>query len=131
VIIINYIKNINQKQLIEIYQSLPADTRIIWRIGIETGLRISDILHIRVAAVTNPMQIYESRTKRIKICSMSAELYDELIKHIQGREASAWVFPSKRKDGRHLHRTTFHRQLKKIANVSSMCTRRWFLAPDC
>lgn len=125
----NYVKNITEEQLVEIYKRLPLDTRLIWRIGYETGLRISDILRLKVSQLANPIEIYESRLKCFRRCGLSDGLYNALVAHTANRDGLEYIFPSKRA-GKHLHRATYHRQLKQTGfECSAHCTRRWFLAP--
>lgn len=126
----NYVSNITDEQLLEVMKRLPPASRLIWQLGYETGLRISDILSLRVISVTsNPIQAYESRTQRIRMCGLTDRLFYALSEHIKGKDLAEYLFSGKQAD-KPLHRSTFHRQIKNTGcYCSAHSTRRWFLAP--
>jgi integrase len=51
---------------------------ILLRFGIETGLRISDILNIKIRQIKRTMDIMQIKTKTKKHCQISAELWRDI-----------------------------------------------------
>jgi integrase len=97
--------------------------KLIFRISIETGLRISDILNLRAWYLERIMYVCEKKTGKIRIVELSAELMEELqpIKDcaVRNYDKERYAFLSTREGlngaQRHLHRTTYHRRLKRAA----------------
>jgi len=98
----------------------------------ETGLRVSDILQLRYRDIENPMRVYVSRIDRIVPYRISDWLYTELISHTTAWSPDNYIFPSRRKFKRHLHRTTYHRDIKLAAGTDFDCsahtTRKIYLS---
>ena len=130
VIFINFVTTITPGQADEIYRRLPSRSKLIFAIGIETGLRISDILRLRNCDVENPLRVYVSRTGRVIPYPISDWLHNELISACSLQDT--YIFTSQRKWQRPLHRTTYHRDLKRAVedlnySCSAHSTRKLFL----
>jgi len=124
----------------EIMDALTGRDRDIFWIGVETGLRISDILKLRVGDVQkNPLEIYETKSKRTRIIPISDELHKHLVEKYKYRfsfpvgNVLKPVFLTDRGTGRHINRSTYHRHLKRVlgglkstANVSAHSTRKLY-----
>jgi len=105
------------------------DRDIFW-IGVETGLRISDILKLRVGDVQrNPLEIYETKSKRMRIIPISDELYTHLREKYRYYfsfpfgNVSKPIFLTHRGTGRHINRSTYHRHLKRVLGALKTKTR--------
>lgn len=56
------------------FQSLPLKYKCIWRIGVETGLRIHDILHLKRHEVSAGKWVMQERkTGKKKTCKLTPE----------------------------------------------------------
>jgi len=93
--------------------------KLIFRLSIETGLRISDILDLKAWYLDKIMYVREKKTGKIKIVEISDELMSQLqpIKDyaIKNCDKERYAFPSPRTPKKHLHRSTYHRRLKRAA----------------
>lgn len=72
---VNSIRSSKAEQIF--YESLSLKYRCMWRIGVETGLRIHDILHIKRNEVkAGKWYTYERKTHKRKLCKLSQETID-------------------------------------------------------
>ncbi|MGH1856392.1 tyrosine-type recombinase/integrase [Enterococcus faecalis] len=91
---------------------------LIMAIGIKTGLRISDILNLKVCDVKNKTQteIIEIKTgkrRTLHLKSLTSDIIDYLnTEHITESE---WLFPSPTDSCRHLASHQYYKILQKIA----------------
>jgi len=128
----NRVEKINEAQADELRRRLPARSKLIFWVAIETGLRISDILRLKFKDVENPIRVYVGRTATVEAFPLSNELYDELLSRMDDNNFDHYIFRS-RKWKRHLHRTTYHRDIKQAIagldfSASAHSTRKLFLA---
>ena len=79
--------------------------RIMFLFGIYVGIRVSDILELRVRDVRDKksVSIREKKTGKEKIFPINDELRPELNKYIKEKEDYEWLFPSRQGIG-HLSR---------------------------
>ena len=69
---VNFIKSTKAEKIF--FESLPLKYRCMWRIGVETGLRIHDILHTKKKDVlSGKWYTKEHKTKKRKLCTVSSE----------------------------------------------------------
>ena len=89
---------------------------ILFLIGINTGLRVGDILKLKVADVKKKkfILIYEGKTKKKREVNL-INIYDELHEYISTVD-SEWLFPS-RKGDKAISPTQAYRQLNKAAEM--------------
>ena len=111
----------------EIMRRLDARDRDIFWIGYETGLRIGDILKLTIGDVQhNPLNIYETKSKRRRCIEISEELHEHLQKKYKyrwsfgGGNAHTLIFRGNRGTGRAINRSTYYRRLKKAATALEM-----------
>lgn len=94
---------------------------IMFLIGINAGLRVSDLLKLKVADVKGKkkLTIIEGKTKKLRDIYLT-NIYEELnayINTLQGRSvATEWLFPS-RKGDKAISRVQAYRQLNKAADM--------------
>lgn len=109
----NSISNSNAQQL---HLWLPGRDKIIFALAVQSGLRISDLLSLHVKDVRiNPITVYETKSKQFRTFAINNELFDLLKKLTQWKNDDEYVFHSERKPQKPIHRSTYHRHLKKIA----------------
>lgn len=69
--------------------------KMLFRLGLNTGLRISDILDMKVSDIKRTIELQEQKTGKIKRFQLSDSFYDELIQYIKSYCRGEWLFPSK------------------------------------
>lgn len=87
---------------------------LMLRIGVESGLRVSDVLRIRAGDVKREMRIWEAKTKKVKEWVPTVGLVEEMGKHVERyglRERDYLIFSREGKD-KAVHRTTAYRVLR-------------------
>lgn len=94
---------------------------ILCIIGLNTGLRIGDIIPLRVEDVRNKSHITlrEEKTNKIKVFPINPQLRSELDKYTSGMENHEYLFPSRQRnrDGvrSHITRVQAYRYIKNVA----------------
>jgi integrase len=110
---INKPKAIKLKQADELLGKLFGSDRLLMKLAIKSGLRISDLLNLKVEAIAKTMTVYETKSKRERTFKIGKKLYVELQNHCRGMKNDTYVFQSAVKHGKHIHRSTIHRRIKK------------------
>jgi integrase len=132
VIFINRVIKITKAQADELYSRLPSRSKLAFAIGIETGLRVSDILRLKFQDIEQPLRVYVSRVGRVIPYPITNWLYEQLISlsHIS---PDNYIFSSWRKRNRHIHRVTVWRDIKQAAvglefSCSPHSARKFYLS---
>lgn len=92
---------------------------IMFLIGINTGLRVSDLLKLKVKDLKRKKRlvILEGKTKKPRIIQLD-NIYGEIQEYIKMIN-SEWLFPS-RKGDKAISSTQAYRQLSKAAEMADM-----------
>jgi integrase len=133
---INKPKTIKTEDIEKILLHLDGQDKLIFRVSVESGLRIGDVLNLRAWYLEKIIYVQEKKTKKHRIITLSDDLHAKL-KPIQARalknnDKEAYAFPTKRRGSKKsIHRTTYHRHLKKICKMlnidfSAHSTRKLF-----
>lgn len=69
--------------------------KMLFRLGLNTGLRVSDILDLKVSDIHRTIEITEQKTGKIKRFKLSDSFYSELLEYIETYCKGEWLFPSK------------------------------------
>jgi integrase len=90
---------------------------ILFLLGINTGLRVSDILNLKVKDVKGKQKIVvkEGKTAKPRTIQLT-NIYEELNAYIKTVEGSEWLFPS-RKGDKPITRIQAYRQLNKAGEM--------------
>ena len=90
---------------------------IMFLIGINAGLRVSDLLKLKVADVKGKKKItiIEGKTKKSRTIHLT-NIHAELNAYINTLEGTEWLFPS-RKGDKAISRIQAYRQLNKAAEM--------------
>lgn len=90
----------------------------LFTFGINSGLRISDILPLRVMDVkyTEHLRVKEKKTGNVRKIKMTAALKQEIEKYTRGMADSDYLFPS-RKGNRPIGRETAWRIINEAAKA--------------
>lgn len=128
-------KTITTEDSKKILHHLNVQDILIFRVSVETGLRISDVLNLRAWYLDKIMYVQEKKTGKHRIVTLSDDLYAFLrpikFNAVRNYDKEVYAFPSKRKTNRSIHRTTYHRHLKKACqkmniDFSAHSTRKLF-----
>lgn len=130
----NAIKNENLESIF--FESLPLKYKCIWRIGVETGLRISDILKRKRHEIRAGAWVcYESKTGKKKKCTLTPETVELCeayfkISHVKNIRFAFYNQKTKTPFTRQSVWKMFRNRatdikLKRIGAHSSRCTSAW------
>jgi integrase len=106
-------KTITNNQAADIINWLDGRYKVIFDLACQSGLRISDILSLKVKDLSNPMTVYEKKSKRKRTFPISDRLYRNLQYLADLKNKDDFVFESHSKTGVSVHRSTIHRHIKK------------------
>lgn len=89
--------------------------------GINTGLRISDLLPLQVKDVRKKthITIIEKKTKKPKRFLINTTLRHVIEEYIQDLDDDAYLFPSQRTN-KHIQRVQAYKVLRKVANKAGI-----------
>lgn len=92
---------------------------IMFLVGINTGLRVGDLLKLKTNDLKNKKKlvIKEGKTQKSRQLNL-ANIYEEVQQYINGLE-SEWLFPS-RKGDKAITSTQAYRQLQKAADMADI-----------
>ncbi|MCI2257231.1 tyrosine-type recombinase/integrase [Domibacillus sp. PGB-M46] len=90
---------------------------ILFLIGINTGLRVSDLLNLKISDIKGKKKISvkEGKTEKKREIHL-ANIYDELNTYLSSLKGTEWLFPS-RKGDKPISRIQAYRQLNKAAGM--------------
>lgn len=90
---------------------------ILFLLGINTGLRVSDLLKLKIKDVKKKKKVVmkEGKTEKPRTIHL-ANIYSELNDYIKTVQGSEWLFPS-RKGDKSISRIQAYRQLNKAARM--------------
>lgn len=90
---------------------------ILFLLGINTGLRVTDLLELKIKEIRRKKKIVikEGKTKKARTIYLE-NIYDELNDYISSLEGTEWLFPS-RKGDKAITRIQAYRQLNKAARM--------------
>ena len=106
-------KAITMAQAEKLLRRLEYRDQLILRLGIESGLRISDLLTIKNGEIKKNMTVYETKSRRERTFKISDELFQDLKKYAKYKKKTSYAFHSARKPSIPTHRSTIHRRIKK------------------
>lgn len=97
---------------------------LFW-MGINTGLRISDLLQLRVCDVKNKshIELKEKKTGKSKMVFINSYVRTEINEYIEGKPEYEFLFKSRVGQNKPITRYMAHRILKEIADRVGL--------PDC
>lgn len=95
---------------------------MFFKVGINTGLRISDIRTLTVDMVRNEdktmkdhITIYEQKTNKRKVFPLNEDLKQELKDYIQDKQQNEYIFQSRKGDNKPLSTVQTWRIIKECA----------------
>lgn len=123
----NYVQPIRDPEVIKgIKQYLRLRSMrnyLFFCLGIYSGLRVSDLLTLRVAMVKDThVKIVEKKTKKPKTFLIHPSIREDLDRFIYGKEDTEYLFPSRQSKkksktkGHPIDRSTAYKMLNDVAN---------------
>jgi integrase len=93
---------------------------ILFLLGINTGLRVTDLLNLKISDVKGKkkLSVKEGKTKKNRTIQL-ANIYNELNSYIATLKDTEWLFPS-RKGDKPISRIQAYRQLNKASDMVDM-----------
>lgn len=90
---------------------------LLFLVGINTGLRIGDLLKLKVEDVKNKSHIIlkEQKTGKIKKFYINSQLREEFDRYIQGMEDQEYLFKSQKGDNKPISRVQAYRILNNAS----------------
>ncbi len=109
------ITDLKTQKKIEHYLSVTNQRNyILWLVGVNTGLRISDILNLKVGDIKEDyIYVQEIKTKKIRQIKINNKLKIHLNDFISDKKSSDYLFTFKNKNTK-LSRSTIHVIMKGI-----------------
>lgn len=101
---------ITKNELTALKSALPPSAFLPFEVSIQTGLRIGDVLKIKVSDIKgNTIHYKAQKTSKVGKCSVSRSLVKRLK---ESAKDSAWCFPSPINPARHLTRQAMWARIK-------------------
>jgi integrase len=131
---LNRPKMINIQDVEKIMLHLEGQDKLIFRLCVESGLRISDALNLRAWYLDRVIYVKEQKTGKERIITLSEGLYALLepikVQAVKYSDKKRYAFPGT-KYGKPVHRATYHRHLKRVCqnlgiDFSAHSTRKLF-----
>lgn len=119
----NYVEPIRDPEKVKHICTYLKETNyrnfIMFYLGIYSGLRISDILQLRVADVKNKsnINIREKKTGKQKIYAINPALKKELSAYCEGKPLSEYLIKSREGENRPLSRERAYQIIKEIGEL--------------
>lgn len=94
---------------------------ILFLFGINTGLRVTDLLNLKINTVKGKKKITvkEGKTKKQRDIYLD-NIYNELNAYINSLSDTEWLFPSRKGGNRPISRIQAYRQLNKASEMVDM-----------
>ena len=121
----NHVQPIRDKEkvrdIIEFFAERNERNKVMFMFGIYTGLRISDILKIRVKqARLDYITLYEQKTKHTKRFPIVPKLRRELNKYIDGKKDNEYLFRSRQGKNKPITRVRAYEILREAARANDL-----------
>lgn len=103
----------DRAQMAHILAALMPNNRVVVRVCMATGLRVSDVLELRTADLKRRQTVRERKTGKTRRIQWPADLYEEMERGA-GRY---WVFEHRTDPKKHRQRQTVWRDIKRAEAV--------------
>lgn len=103
----------NRAQMAHVLAALMPENRVIVRLCMATGLRVSDVLQLRTADLKRRQTVRESKTGKSRRVTWPAGLYEEM----ERGAGKYWVFEGRTDPKKHRQRQTVWRDIKRAEAV--------------
>lgn len=103
----------DRAQMSHILAALMPENRVIVRVCMATGLRVSDVLQLRTVDLKRRQTVRESKTGKTRRIQWPADLYEEMVRGA----GKYWVFEGRTDPKKHRQRQTVWRDIKRAESV--------------
>lgn len=100
------------KEMEHVLAALTPSNRIVCRVCLHTGLRVSDVLELRTEQLAPQFWITEHKTGKRRRVNLSADL----LRDVRAQAGTEWAFPG-RKPGKHRTRQAVWYDVKRAAKA--------------
>lgn len=106
-----------------LYKHGSSDYQDIWNLGINMGLRISDLLSLRFEDVVGQtdLELIEKKTKKRRTVKLNAKAQTIIIRRHKASPSDEWLFQAKGNRAKNaqkaLDRSTVARKFKEIGEI--------------
>ena len=100
------------REVDNVLAALTPENALVMRVALHTGLRISDILALKTAALAPRFWVTESKTGKRR----QVGLPEPLLSDIRRNAGEVWAFPG-RKHGKHRSRQAVWKDVKRAARA--------------
>ena len=101
-----------QQEVERVLMLLMPENRLVMRVVLHTGLRISDVLNLRTDQLAPRFWVRESKTGKAKMVGLPGPLLDD----IRAQAGPVWAFPGVKK-GSHRTRQAVWADIKRAARA--------------
>lgn len=101
------------REVENVLAALTPSNRLVMRVALHTGLRISDILKLRTDQLASRLWVREAKTGKRKQVGLPGPLLDDLRAH----SGAVYVFPSRCNPNAHRTRQAVWRDVKRAAKA--------------
>lgn len=102
-----------RREMEHVLAALTPDNRLVCRVCVETGLRVSDVLAFRRDQIKPQFWITEQKTGKRRRVNLSLPLLREL----QANAGEVWVFPHRTDQRKHRTRQAVWSDVKRAARA--------------
>lgn len=118
--IMNFVQPIRDPEHIRVIKTYLFDWNyrnyMLFVVGINSGLRISDILQLKVLDAQKPyFNVVETKTKKARRIEMTPQLKRELKQYVDGKEDYEYLFKSREGVNKPISRSAAYKILIKAA----------------
>ena len=101
------------REMEHVFSALMPGNRLVCRVCVQTGLRVSDVLALRTEQLAPQFWITEQKTKKKRRVNLTKELLAEL----QAQAGETWVFPSVKDSRKHRTRQAVWHDVKRASKA--------------
>lgn len=122
----NYVEPIRDPEIVhdlgEYLKEIDMKFYIMYQIGIYSGLRVSDILKLKVKDVKGKKEIKlrETKTGKEKIFPLNTRLQKEINSYCQNKRAYEYIVPNKRNPNKPVSREYAYRMIHEAGKYFGM-----------
>lgn len=96
-----------------VLSALTPVNRLVMRVAVYTGLRLSDVLSLRTDQLARQFWITESKTKKRRHVGLS----ESLLSDLRAQAGKVWVFENARNPANHRTRQAVWKDVKRAASA--------------
>ena len=106
-----------KRQLELILAGLMPDNRRVIQVMLHTGLRVGDVLELRLDQIGRQFTVTQQKTGKKLRCGLPDSLAQEIRQAAQAYGPTPWAFPSPRQPDQHRTRQAVWKDLKRLQHA--------------